>query len=404
MLGLFLGAGASYEIGMPLVTEFSNEIRQNVLRRLETRLFNFDKIPNLKTTLETLLRDEKYNYEEVLGELEKNYYKEREYQQEVWGVINQFIECIQLLLLEDQKNTLDFFHRKIKDYSGITALAKNNSPLHVFSLNHDIVFEEICSYHKIPLKDGFYEQETKYKNIANFKIIRKQDIEKSNFDFYKKDEIGVNLIKLHGSFDVFAANDKEVFLKSYGDGHKFGSHYQEIEKIENYNLSVANADQSRMVNELLIHDDENELQFLRRSLLSGGHKFKDKHHQIIPIEFLRLFKNKLKNKLNEINNLVVIGYSFGDSHINDIIYEWLKSENRKLTIYDPFRKEHPECFDGYYEKIEIINAGLTDYFVSCVTPITPSEKHDIYLNCQIREKLKTKRLLMESLENKKAAV
>ena len=41
MRGLFLGAGASYEVGMPLVWEFSQTLRENVLKRLETNLFDF---------------------------------------------------------------------------------------------------------------------------------------------------------------------------------------------------------------------------------------------------------------------------------------------------------------------------------------------------------------------------
>lgn len=399
MLGLFLGAGASYEVGMPLVMELSNEVRHNVVKRLDKKLFNFNAFPHLKLIFKNLLLCEVLNYEQVLGELENLFLKEIKHQQEIWGLINQFIECVHLILLEDQKNTLELFHQKVRDYGGIVSVVQNNAPLYVFSLNHDIVFEEICGYYKIPLKDGFYDQDTKYKNIANFKILKKQDIENEKLNFYCQGEVGVNLLKLHGSFDIFAANDKEIFLKSYGDENKFGSHYKEIEKIENHSSLINARDQLRMVNELQVYDDENEIQFLRRSLLSGEHKFKGSFEQIVPVGFLRLFQKKI----NEISKLVVIGYSFGDSHINDIICDWLTHEDRTLTIYDPFRKESPEFLYSYCNKIEIINGGLTDYLVSCGTPITTLEENNIHINSEIRNNLRTRRLLMESLETEKVA-
>ena len=44
-----------------------------------------------------------------------------------------------------------------------------------------------------------------------------------------------------------------------------------------------------MVNELTVYDNKNMLQFLRRSLLSGEHKFDKQMQQIIPKEFLEIF-------------------------------------------------------------------------------------------------------------------
>jgi len=51
-------------------------------------------------------------------------------------------------------------------------------------------------------------------------------------------------------------------------------------------------------------DDKGELQFLRRSLLSGGHKFSDKFEQIAPIELFEEFKTRIQF----IKELIVIGY------------------------------------------------------------------------------------------------
>jgi hypothetical protein len=43
MRAIFLGTRASYECGMPLVWEFTTVLRDNVLRRLDSRLFDFRK-------------------------------------------------------------------------------------------------------------------------------------------------------------------------------------------------------------------------------------------------------------------------------------------------------------------------------------------------------------------------
>ncbi len=51
MKGLFLGAGASYEVGMPLVWEFSQTLRENILKRLDAKIFDFDKDEELKKIL-----------------------------------------------------------------------------------------------------------------------------------------------------------------------------------------------------------------------------------------------------------------------------------------------------------------------------------------------------------------
>lgn len=94
MKGIFLGAGASYEVGMPLVWEFTNTLRKNVLKRLDSKLFNFDQQPSFKHRFIDLLSKEDSHYEEVVGELEKIYLAERTLSQLAHGTLMQLIECI----------------------------------------------------------------------------------------------------------------------------------------------------------------------------------------------------------------------------------------------------------------------------------------------------------------------
>lgn len=404
MTGLFIGAGASYEVGMPLVKELSMTIRKNVLERLDgTRLFDFKDAPSLRLLLIKNLLDDNLNYEQVLGELEGMLRKGDEIPQAIWSIIFQFLECVHLLLLEDHRNTLAFFRRKANDYRGIVNLVKGSTkPIDVFSLNHDVVFEELCSHYEIPLRDGFFERNNRYQEIASFKILTKKELESGDVNFFEGNERGVNLLKLHGSLDIFSANDKDTFLKTFGHGKKFGSHLDEIEKVERHDLFTSNAAKIRMVNELGVYDSNNEFQFLRRSLLSGAHKFQDHNNQIIPIGFLNLFQKRL----DQIDDLTVIGYSFGDGHINLIINNWLKGKNKSVTIYDPRSKKDavPDCIAEHQAKITIIKAGLTNYFAQYGSPMSSCDRLNILLNQKIRRRLEKKRLLVKISDIQKVSL
>lgn len=359
-MGLFLGAGASYEVGMPLVWEFSNTLRINLLKRIDSKLFNIDENQELRNVLTNLLSNQDIHYEEVVGELEKLYLKSHKERKAINGVLAQLIECIQLLLLEDQMNTLKLLSEKIKDYYGIIDLVNRQGVLNVFSLNHDIVFEEICDHYEIAYRDGFFPLANNYNNVANFKIVTREKLESGEINLFKANEKGVNLIKLHGSLDIFAAEDKNLFLKTSGSGESIGSHLQEIIKVENTNLDICTRDKLRTTNELCVYDKNNELQFLRRSLLSGAHKFQDRFEQIAPIAFFDAFKKQLKN----INELIVIGYGFGDPHVNDVLHSWILDESRKITIYDPHRKDLPSFLSEYASRTSIVHGGLSDFFLS----------------------------------------
>ena len=397
MKGIFLGAGASYEVGMPLVWEFSQTLRENILKRLDSKLFNFESDNELKSFFIKILSDENLHYEQVVGLLENRYIEDRNNCQRTRGVIIQLIECIQLLLLEEQSNTLKFLSERIKDYYGITSLINQEHVLNIFSLNHDIVFEEIFDYYKIPYKDGFYKRENNYNHIAKFKAVTSSELESGHLDFFKPNEHGVNLIKLHGSLDIFAAEDKNLFLKSYGESSFVGSNYAEIRKVEDRNLEILQRDGVRITNELCVQDRSGELQFLRRSLLSGAHKFKGQFDQIIPVSLLQFFKQQL----NDTEQLAVIGYSFGDEHINDALKQWLERKSRTIVVYDPYRSDIPDGFGNFKDQFTLIKGGLTDYFLNFDSSqeswITKSKRA---MFNTVRDSLKSRRLSKKNLTRK----
>ncbi len=208
-LGLLIGAGASYEVGMPLVNELTNIVKVNILKRIH--LFDFKDDKNLKEIFIFKVKN-MTNYEVAIGELENMYLEN--HSDILHGIIIQFIECIQLLLLEDQIRIKMFFSEKIKDYYGIKTLFEKYKNINIFSLNHDIIFEEILRYYDIPYKDCFYKSnECNYSNLGNFKVLTLEQLKRNNIDWYNENEEGINLLKLHGSIDIFTAEDETLLLK-----------------------------------------------------------------------------------------------------------------------------------------------------------------------------------------------
>lgn len=398
MKALFLGAGASYECGMPLVWEFTNGLRANVLKRLDSKLFDFRKEPNFRARFEEILANPNLHYEQMIGVLENFQLERRASSDTARTTARQLIDCVQILLLEDQLLTTNLLAEKVKDYSGIKDLIKRHPCLHVFSLNHDINFEEICKYHDVNCKDGFFEQTVeRYSNIANFKSLTKDQLNNGEFNFFGPEGVGVNLIKLHGSLDMFAVEDKNIYIKCAPPlDAPIGGHVQEIRKIENHSLELSQRLGIRTVGELDVTDKDGVLQFLRRSLLSGAHKFKGTFDQIAPVAFFEEFKKRMCT----ITELDVIGYGFGDTHINEVIQKWLETPNVSMNIYDPYCKSIPSFLDGASGEICIFNFGLTDYFQK-MEPSTPYFSSYIRKKTfeHIRENLRKRRLSLWQTKN-----
>jgi hypothetical protein len=80
---------------------------------------------------------------------------------------------------------------------------------------------------------------------------------------------------------------------------------------------------------------------VRRSLLAGAHKFDPRRQRVLPPDMLKHFKANL----NVASELLVIGYSFGDTHINEVLRDWLEfSDERALHIVDVIERASAKEF------------------------------------------------------------
>nr|WP_202443158.1 hypothetical protein [Dickeya dianthicola] len=346
---------------MPLVRSFTATLRENILKRIDTYLFNFSKNKSIKERFVSIISNTDMHYEQMVSELEiwmlSATGEERE---TVGGLITQTTECIQLLLLELQEKCLSRMDLTFHDYFGLKKIVSKFGVLDIYSLNHDLIIEELCSFYEIPLKDGFYgDRDHGYSHLGSFRVATKNELQQHKLDFFDRNGSGINLVKLHGSLDIFAIEDKEKYLKSVGNS-QFGSYISAIGNIERLSLQECHESRFRAVNELVVSDDSGQTQFLRRSLLTGGHKFSEKFEQIAPKELFEEFRSKIQS----IRELIVVGYSFGDEHVNVVLANWLNISGTKLVICDPYITKIPNFIVNKSNQVEIRNIGFTDLLLS----------------------------------------
>lgn len=367
--GLILGAGASYEYGMPLIWELTDELRRFLTsNRLEefnsrwrTRNLGFsDPVIDFVCSL---LENNLLHYEHIIGalEVEQRRANSTKLIQDFHGIKIWLLDLIYKLIYARQTKNFNFYGLGLNLSEGITKLISQSFPLWIFSLNHDTMVELMSIKYKIDIKSGFEEYReiftaplSKTFKKIQFDFISRESIRNNNFQFHKPGEIGINLIKIHGSLDIFAQGDELNLYKLKTSGI---DSYSYIKNLISVNEHTNPFPDTKATNELIYTDANGDIQFLRKTLLSGMHKFSDKQSQTAPFEFLNLFSANI----NYCNTIIVIGYSFGDSHVNEILLKWLSfSSKRKVRIIDPNAK-YPNNFLHLSTQISLERKTFFDF-------------------------------------------
>lgn len=145
LTGLFLGAGASYEAGLPLVWELTDELKR-WLTPAKLREFNEgwrvqgggqpDEV--IEDLIACLGRPEMH-YEAILGYLETQWHRHRAHAQAYQGLYVWLVEMVYHMLYHRHTNNEAYLARQLSAYDGLRALADENTPLWIFSLDHDVI-------------------------------------------------------------------------------------------------------------------------------------------------------------------------------------------------------------------------------------------------------------------------
>lgn len=346
-IGLFLGAGASCELGMPLVSELTKEFKDYFTPDHLKTLNDGWKIQgdgvddSVIDLASSLLINDRLNYENILGYLQTAaQQRHRPHAEQYRSLYIIMLEIVYFQLYYKQIKELSRLNKTLPQFAGLKKISEKSDVTWVFSLNHDLIFESIADYCGIPIHDGFWPndflkipisthpQQYLYADILTEKNLNVGDLNILN----KVGDSGINLIKLHGSLDVFTFRDGLDLCRLRSPSNDPHAKIATL-KLANENLYFQDAGgKFNVKNEIVYTDDNGQAQFLRRTLLAGAQKFNPSYQQTLPKKMLDIFRSYI----NYVQDLYVIGYSFGDFHVDAIIRSWLEfSEKRSIKIVSP---------------------------------------------------------------------
>ena len=378
LTGLFLGAGASYEAGMPLVWDLTSELKKwltpEKLRSLnESWRSQGGGYPDeVVDDFAAVLSRSDLHYESMLGYLETQFRRQSRAQQEYHGLYSWLVEMVYFILYYRHVNNVDYIRRNLDYFSGLSVFAAQNEPLWIFSLNHDLIVECLASATGLSLSSGFTDEIISLPRRGasgatigelTAAVLPGDHLEHSAMPFFRHGTRGINLLKIHGALDVFTFRDGKDLLKILPLEDNVDGVLAAL-RAANEELLYQDPTTGRPVkatNEIAYADETGEMQFLRRSLLAGAYKFDSRRSQVLPPRLLEHFRSNI----NYVTVLVCIGYGFGDSHINQVMRDWLEfSAERRLVIVGPGVTSVPATFLHVATQVELQAATATEYLDS----------------------------------------
>lgn len=385
-IGLFLGAGASLELGMPLTWDLTAEICAWLT---PDKLRSFNRgwqaqgggHPNeVIEDFILVLRTPNMRYEGMLGYLQTQFMRSARFRNDYHGLYAWLVEAVYLILYYRQIKNEAYITTGLRYIEGVVGLARESNPLWIFSPNHDLMVECLCAKYELPMCFGFPDAVTlprrdrTGKKIGDLraKVLKGDQLERSGMAFAPPGTAIVNVLKIHGALDTFTFRDGKDLLK--------------LEPLEKgirgviTALQAANEDlfchvegvRVKTTNEINYADEDGVMRFLRRSLLAGAFKFDKRFSQVLP----ELLLNQFRQHLNYVSRLICIGYGFGDVHINDAISRWLElTGDRRLEIVGPHAGNLPGFLMHLSPQVTLHDQRATDYLAQfALTPLSKRER------------------------------
>ena len=318
-----LGAGASYDAGIPVSSEMMKDIESFISD--ENKKDNWGKYKNLYYCLKSgiqyghgiINKSEEMNIEKLVNTMDELI---KSYEHPVFPFVGSWVPRLMELAGEEFKNIREFRNLIVDQlenwmkpkhdeysnyYEGFLRFQKEyEMPIKIFSLNYDLCLEKQCKLSHIECNRGFEKYLWGY----------------GNFDKHDNDEDRINLYKLHGSID-WEYNNEGVIERD--------------DKIDNL---------------AIIFGTSYKLQYLD--------------------PFLYLFYEFRRQTLDKVTKIInCIGYSFNDDHINGILGQALNANtNKKIISIQPINdeKSEKERIMGKLgikniDNIEVVNMSAKDF-------------------------------------------
>lgn len=280
-IGFFFGAGTSTALGIPNIEQLT--------KRVETSLSDSSQqhFTSLKEDLETSHPARKINIEDILNHLRRIRELTREHKDKNYlGITGEDAKKLDIKIcklihqiISKKEKTASL--NKTKQLMAWLNIQNRDFSKEIFTSNYDLIFERSLEESRIPYFDGFvgsFEPFFLAENVEKF--VDNNDITKS----------WIRLWKIHGSLSWFWKENKE------NDSFRV----VRLGKIENI-------------------EDDNEVVI---------YPSKEKYTSSRKQPFISYF-DRMKMFLNSGELLFIIsGYSFSDQHINEVIFNSLRQNNR----------------------------------------------------------------------------
>lgn len=342
-IGFFFGAGTSCALKIPNVEQLTIGIEA------ELKDDNNANFIAIKEDLKTFITDRKVNIEDILNHIRRI--------REITGEVNTKnyqgitgesaktldIEICKIIyqIIAAKESDADISQTK-KFFAWLSMLNRDFSK-EIFTTNYDLIIEKSLEASQIPYFDGF---------VGSFEPFFWQE---SIDQFVSKNDLTQNWIrlwKIHGSLSWFWKIDPATKAQKIIRQGK-------IEKIE---------------------DEKNELVI---------YPSKEKYDSSKKQPFIAYF-DRLKNYLLSGELLFIFsGYSFSDQHINEIIFNCLRQNNRLTALVFFFQDAEVENLhkltSSYMNLIvfgptkAIVNGNLGEWQYSA-DDLKPNEKSETYWN------------------------
>lgn len=346
-LSFLIGAGCSsfeidkekIQIGIPVMSILASDFYQTLNAKDSSYIKNILKIDlskePFKNNLEKLL-EVLYSYKFLLEKQGKDIKR-----------VNAFIKKVNTFLLDKCKN-----EENNKAYSDVLDLYKlfykkliyrdnNLSKTNIFTTNYDLYSESALDTLGVLYCNGFSGFVERSFNPAVFNYAFAEQMELSNNKWNVIDNF-IYLYKLHGSIN---------WIESEEQNHLFNvREVQDLDKVLG----------ARMI-----------------------YPTPMKHMATLASPYSDLFREFQKKIMQDKTVLVVVGYSFSDEHINNLIYQALTIPTFRLVVFQDVEKEKikqlknlndPRIWIIGGEDTEGSKAYYFDYVVKNILPDIEEEK------------------------------
>jgi hypothetical protein len=360
--GLLLGAGFSYDLGMPLTVEltevflnlFTDDDAKQMARAMSVQQpYGKDRPIDPKAirdgwnSLLTYKKSGKRNYEAFLTEIEEKAGLGSPRQQErdsYHYLFDYFYRVIHTIMDLYQEASFAVLYGRNKACFSALKTFLSDEETWVLSLNHDLNFEFLALDSGIPLTYGDDRKlEFPISNLELDARIQFTYTERKGWSVHHpgflKGTRGFNLIKLHGGLSEFTYRDGALVCNLQLDGlssQEFAQNfflYRRMAYFEDGEPILMGQDRA-------ISDFNGQFDIVSKSMLTGGHKYSATSKVKEGEEKLQI----MDGVLSELDELTIIGYGFGDEHINfRLSSAMLLNNTLKIMIVDPFRTDIPQC-------------------------------------------------------------